>query len=159
SSNSTSRDGSRSLARIAVHSPENPPPTMHRSAVPLTSYGGRGSGRGARSSQYRVVAASASDGGRSAGLAAALPPGAFQVRPKSSPRTLDEPSGDLRPHEGISHVPTALPTRPRLGAPPLADPRPLGPRGRSRLRPRVRRGWKDPRRLGRPRRPGPDRYR
>ena len=60
SSSRTSRDGSRSLARMAVHSPEKPPPTTQRSAVPFPSYGARGSGRSGWSSQYGVGAASRS---------------------------------------------------------------------------------------------------
>src|SRR5690349_12232624 len=61
SSTTTSRDGSASLARIAVHRPVKPPPTTSRSvrgAAPVSL--GRGSGRSGRSVQNGTGRASAS---------------------------------------------------------------------------------------------------
>ncbi len=50
--NTTSRDGSRSLAITAVHSPVYPPPTMHRSQCSSRTSVGFDSGISALSSQY-----------------------------------------------------------------------------------------------------------
>ena len=51
SMSTTSRDGSRSLAITAVHSPVYPPPTMHRSQFSVRTSVGLESGSSASSNQ------------------------------------------------------------------------------------------------------------
>ena len=58
SSSTTSRSGSRSLARIAVHRPEKPPPTMASSVDASAPRAARAGGRDEESSQNEVGRAS-----------------------------------------------------------------------------------------------------
>ena len=55
----TSREGSRSLAMIAVHSPVYPPPTTHRSHDSVRTSVGLESGSSTSSYQYGNRSASA----------------------------------------------------------------------------------------------------